>query len=185
MARSFPLEEQLISSSTSTTASGTSGIPGSTTAGGTGPGYTDAGASTSLTGKLTKIRAKFRQVQGLLSERNVTISSAPPGTSATGSNVTGNSNVNWTGDRLHPFSAQQQQPGHHHHHQHHQQQQQQQQQFHPNYNNQQQQQYQQWLHSYLNTTRSKSPSAFVGRDSSFDSRTSTGDAFPVGSEMSF
>ena len=99
MARSFPLEEQLISA-TSTTGSGTSGSGTSgsgtsgigSTVGGIGAGYSDP-ASTSLTGKLTKIRAKFRQVQGLLNERSVTISNARPGpgtsttTTTTGSNA--------------------------------------------------------------------------------------------------
>lgn len=196
MARSFPLEEQLISTSTSPTNIGGSSMPGSKGAPNTGgSAYPDSSSTPSLTGKLTKIRAKFRQVQGLLTERSVTISNAPPGTSSgssattttTGSNVTGQGNVNWTGDRLHPSSAaqQQQQSGHHYSTQ-----SQPQQHFHHNYNTNQQQhqqQYQQWLHSYLNAARSKSPSAFVGRDSSFDSRTSTVDtgAFPVGSELSF
>ena len=178
MARSFPLEEQLLT--TNLPAEGGGGIPG----GGVGSGHGGASDGSSLIGRLAKIRAKFKQVQGLL-QAGSSYATMPGGMSASSSH-----------HQHHPFhhqhrsSHQQQQTGHHQQQQtgHHQQQQTGHHQQQPTGHQHFQQQVpvpnlnQQWQQVPL--TRTRSP---VFRDSSFDSRTSggPGGGIDASNEMSF
>lgn len=130
MARSFPLEEQLLSGSSSV-----------------GPSSTQGAADGASYGpKLSKIRAKFRHVQSLLTDQPKTGSSSGGG-GHVHSQATSQSHTTFAASAAAAAA---------------------------------QQQYNHWINSQIH--RSRSPSAFVDRDSSFETRPSPREQF---GEMSF
>lgn len=171
MARSFPLEEQLLSSTNIPPERG-GGVHGSAGIGsGAGPGSSGHGASdgSSLIARLAKIRAKFKQVQGLL-QAGFSYATMPAGMSASQSHSSSSAHSHHH-HHHHPQPPPPQPTGHHHF--------QQQQQRHP------QPPMagvgQQWSQQ-VPLSRTRSP---VFRDTSFDSRTSGGPAGDGPNEMSF
>ena len=149
MARSFPLEEQLLSTTNLPPERG-GGVHGSGSGLGSSAGH-GASDGSSLIARLAKIRAKFKQVQGLL-QAGFSYATMPAGVSSSSSAQSNHSHH---------------QHSHHHHHQ-------------PTTGHQHFQQRhppppttgsQQHWQQQVPLSRTRSP---VFRDTSFDSRTSGG-----------